>query len=343
MTAACMQTTTTLKTKTAIMKRGMNQIPQIIKPISKGKNAHCPRALEVNGTKPTLLGLLLGVAVLALSPAAAAAQAPVPLGSTATFGVLAGTTVTSTGDTIIVGDLGVSTGTTVTGSPGVTGTLYLGDPTAAQAQNDLTIAYNDAAGRTVAPISVAGNLGGQTLAPGLYKSTSSLEISSGDLTLAGDANAVWIFQMVSTLVTTTGRQVILSGGAQAANVFWQVGSSATIGGSSGFKGTIMAAQSITMVTSATLEGRALARIGQVALDANPITVPGTVMPPVLLVSAAAVTGVYTSASGQSVNPGTKTITVPQSGRMRYYRIISGTKFTINSITSAGGNVVITYN
>jgi Ice-binding-like len=161
-----------------------------------------------------LLGLLLGVAVMVLPRAATAAQAPVPLGSTATFGVLAGTTVTSTADTIIVGDLGVSTGTAVTGSHGVTGTMYLGDPTAAQAQSDLTIAYNDAAGRTVAPISVAGNLGGQTLAPGLYKSTSSLEISSGNLTLAGDANAVWIFQMVSTLVTTTGRQVILSGGAQ---------------------------------------------------------------------------------------------------------------------------------
>ena len=338
-----MQATTIPETKTAIMKQIMKQIPQIIKLISKVMNTNYPRALEVNGTKPMLMGLLLGVAVMVLPYAARAAQAPVPLGSTATFGVLAGTTVTSTGDTVIVGDLGVSTGTAVTGSPGVTGTLHLGDPTAAQAQSDLTIAYNDAAGRTVAPISVAGNLGGQTLAPGLYKSTSSLEISSGDLTLAGDANAVWIFQMVSTLVTTTGRQVILSGGAQAANVFWQVGSSATIGGSSIFKGTILAAQSITMVTSATLEGRALARIGQVALDANPITVPGTVMPPVLLVSAAAVTGVYTFASGHSVNLLSKTITVPESGDMGYYRIISGTRFTITAITNSGGNVVITYN
>ena len=307
----------------------MKQIPQII-------------LLEINRTKPMLLGLLLGIAVTVLPHPATAAQAPVPLGSTATFGVLAGTTVTSTGDTVIVGDLGVSTGTSVTGSPGVTGTLYLGDPTAAQAQSDLTIAYNDAAGRTVAPISVAGNLGGQTLAPGLYKSTSSLEISSGDLMLAGDANAVWIFQMVSTLVTTTGRQVILSGGAQAANVFWQVGSSATIGGSSVFKGTILAAQSITMVTSATLEGRALARIGQVALDANSITVPGAVIAPVLLVSGASVSGVYTPAAGHSVNLVTKTITVPKSGNERYYRIISGTKLTIASITSLGDSVVITY-
>ncbi len=274
---------------------------------------------------------------------APAAQAPVALGSAATFGVLGATTVTSTGDTIIFGDLGVSTGTTVTGSPGVIGTLHLGDPIAAQAQADLTVAYNDAAGRTVAPVSVAGNLGGQTLAPGLYKSTSSLEISSGDLTLAGDANAVWIFQMVSTLVTTTGRQVILSGGAQPANIFWQVGSSATIGGSSIFKGTIMAAQSITMVTGATLEGRALARVGQVALDANTITVPNTVIPAVMLVSAAVVRGAYTYAAGQSVDVATKTITVPVSGSMRYFRIIAGTAFTITSTTVAGGNVVIIYN
>src|SRR5205814_2080698 len=160
--------------------------------------------------------------------------------------------------TTINGDLGVSPGNTVSGSPIVNGTLHLGDPSAAAAQGALTTAYNDAAGRTLGAISASGNLGGQTLAPGLYKSTSSMEISSGDLTLdaQGDPNAVWIFQTASTLVTTTTRKVILSGGAQAANVYWQVGSSATIGGNSTFKGTILAAQSITMDSGATLEGRA---------------------------------------------------------------------------------------
>jgi hypothetical protein len=225
----------------------------------------------------------------------------------------------------------------------VSGTLHLGDPAAAQAQSDLTVAYNDAAGRTVGPVSVAGNLGGQTLPPGLYKSTSSLEISSGDLTLAGDANAVWIFQMVSTLVTTTGRQVILSGGAQPANIFWQVGSSATIGGSSVFKGTIMAADSITLVTGATLDGRALARVGQVAMDSNTLTVPNAEMPAVMLVSAATATGSYSYAPGHSINLATKTITVPVSGSMRFYRIIAGTAFTNTGTTVSGGNVVITYN
>src|SRR4029077_10038903 len=124
-------------------------------------------------------------------------------------------------------------------------------------------------------ISVAGNLGGQTLAPGLYKSTSSLEISSGDLTLdaQGDANGVFIFQMASTLTTTAGRQVILSGGAKAANIVWQVGSSATLRTTSVFKGTIMADQAIILTTGATLDGRALARIAAVTLDSNIITIP----------------------------------------------------------------------
>jgi hypothetical protein len=204
-------------------------------------------------------------------------QAPVALGAATTFAVLAGATVTSTGGTTVDGDLGVSPGTAVTGFPPgtVNGTVHAADPAAAQAQLDLTTAFNDAAGRTVGAITVAGNLGGQTLTPGLYTSTSSLEISSGDLTLdaQGDANAVFIFQMASTLTTTAGRQVILSGGAKAANVFWQVGSSATLGTTSVFKGTIMASQSISLTTGATLEGRALASVGAVTMDSNTITTP----------------------------------------------------------------------
>jgi hypothetical protein len=207
--------------------------------------------------------------------ATAAGQATVVLGSATTFAVLAGSAVTSIGATTVNGDLGVSPGTAVTGFPPglVNGTIHAGDSASAQAQLDLTTAYNDAAGRTVGAVTVAGNLGGQTLAPGLYKSTSSLEISSGDLTLdaQGDANAVFIFQMASTLTTTSGRQVILSGGAKAANIFWQVGSSATLGTTSVFKGTILADQSITLTTGATLDGRALARIAAVTMDSNTIT------------------------------------------------------------------------
>src|SRR5436190_5513417 len=228
---------------------------------------------------------LLLAAALACQPLiATAAELPVPLGSAANFAVLAGSTVTSTGATVVDGDLGVSAGSAVTGFPPgiVHGTVHAADAVAAQAQLDLTTAFIEAAGRSIAPVSVSGNLGGQTLSPGLYKSTSSLEISSGDLTLdaGGNANAVFIFQMASTFVTTSGRQVILAGGANAANIYWQVGSSATIGTASVMKGNILADQSIALQTGASLEGRALARIGAVTMDSNTITSPGgSVTPP----------------------------------------------------------------
>ena len=201
----------------------------------------------------------------------------VNLRTAAPFAVLAGSTVTNTGATKVTGDLGVSPGTAVTGfGPGtVVGTQHLGDPTAAQAETDLTTAYNDAAGRTLCPVSISGNLGGLTLAPGLYKSTSGLAISSGDLTLdaKGNSNAVFIFQMATTLTTSAGRQVILKNGANAANVFWQVGSSATLGTTTMFKGNILAYQAITLQTGATLNGRALARVAAVNMDTDTVTKP----------------------------------------------------------------------
>jgi hypothetical protein len=213
----------------------------------------------------------LAVATITTGVAHAADQAPVPLGTAANFGVLAATTVTSTGATTVQGDLGLYPGSSVTGFPPgtVTGTQHINDTVAALAQADLTTAYNDLAGRTGAT-NVSGNIGGQTLTPGLYKSTSSLEISSGDLTLdaQGNASAIFIFQIASTLTTTTDRKVILTGSANAFNVFWQVGSSATIGTNSTFKGNILAYASITVTSGAMLEGRALARTGAVTLDTN---------------------------------------------------------------------------
>jgi ice-binding like protein/Big-like domain-containing protein len=204
----------------------------------------------------------------------ACSQAGVVLGSAGNFAVLAGSTVTNTGPTSITGDLGVSPSTAVTGFPPGTlvGTEHAGDPTSATAEADLTTAYNDTAGRTLCAVTVAGNLGGTTLTPGLYVSTSSLGITSGDLTLdaQGDSDAVFIFRMASTLTTTSGRQVILAGGAQAANIYWQVGSSATFGTTSAFSGTVMADQAITLDTGATLAGRALARITAVTLASNTI-------------------------------------------------------------------------
>ena len=225
--------------------------------------------------------------------------AAVALGAACTFGGLAGTTLTNTGATTIRGDMGLSPGSSVTGfqdppantyvgtgthtaGPGlVTGLIHLTDPPpasstdAASAQAALTVAYNDLAGRTApAPATVAGDLGGQTLAPGIYKSTSTLGIT-GDLTLdgGGNANAVWIFQISSALTTSSSSLVVLAGLAQAHNIFWQVGSNATLGTNSTFNGSILALTSITVTNGATLNGRALARNGAVTFDTNMVTVP----------------------------------------------------------------------
>jgi hypothetical protein len=149
---------------------------------------------------------------------------------------------------------------------------------AAQAQADLLVAYNDLAGRTApAPTILTGaapDIGGTTKAPGIYKSNTSLAIT-GTVTLdgGGDPNAVWIFQIASTLTTAGSSNVVLAGSASAHNVFWQVGSSATLGTNSTLNGSILALTSITLTTNATLNGRALARNGAVTLDTNPVTVP----------------------------------------------------------------------
>jgi hypothetical protein len=239
-----------------------------------------------------------------------AGQAPVVLGSATTFAVLGGSTITNTGLSSVNGDLGLSPGTAVTGFPPgvVNGATHAADPVAAQAQLDLTAAYNDAAGRTTGAITVAGNLGGQTLTPGLYKSTSTLEISSGDLTLdaQGDANAVFIFQMGTTLTTTVGRQVILTGGAKAANIFWQVGSSATLGTNSVFKGNILALASITTTSGAVVDGRLLARTAAVTLNASAVglgsVAPAAVVASLQSVTADAVVGVPNFVRLTSSNP-----------------------------------------
>jgi hypothetical protein len=206
------------------------------------------------------------------------ATASVDLRSAAPFAILAGSTVTNTGPTKVVGDLGLSPGSAITGfPPGVIhGRLHIADSVARQAKLDLTTAYNDAMGRTLNPIKVAGNIGGQTLYPGLYKSTSSLAISSGDLTLdaRGHSGAVFLFQIASKFTMTTGRSVILTNGARASNVFWVAGSSATFGTGCSFYGNVLVHQSISMATGTVMVGRALARVGAVTLQRNSVVKPG---------------------------------------------------------------------
>jgi hypothetical protein len=212
--------------------------------------------------------------------AAVACQATTPpLGTAGNFKILAGSTVTNTGPTTIAGgDLGLSPGTAVTGFPPGTliapAVMHVADATAAQAQLDLTTAYTFTAGLPGAAV-LPGDLSGLTFTPGLYKTSSTVMLSAGNVTLdaLGDVNAVFIFQIGSTLTTLGSTQVVLAGGAQAKNIFWQVGSSATLGTNSIFEGVIMALQSITLDTGATLHGRALARNGAVTLDTNTVDDP----------------------------------------------------------------------
>lgn len=208
-------------------------------------------------------------------PVQTTVQTTIALAGASNFAILAGSEITNTGATVITGDIGLSPGTSIGGfPPGIlNGTQYINDPISDQAKLDLTTAYNNAAARTCTDVvTLSGNIGGLTLTPGLYFSTSSLAISSGDLTFdaLGNADAVFIIQIASSLTTTSGRKVFLSGGASASNIFWNVGSSATFETTSVMKGTVLATESITFNTGATLDGRALTRIGAVTLEGNTI-------------------------------------------------------------------------
>jgi len=206
---------------------------------------------------------------------------PIDLGSAGNFAVLSGSGVSNTGVTTrIIGDVGAYPTSTINGllSGNVNGNLYMtADPIVAQAKIDLTTAYNDAQSRSLDAISLPGQLGGLTLAPGLYVNSSTSGISgtgaNGILTLDGNANSVWIFKMGSTFITDAGTSIVLAGGAQAKNIFWSVGSSATLGTNSIFYGTILAEASITLTTGAILYGRALTRTAAVTLDSNKVTKP----------------------------------------------------------------------
>lgn len=230
------------------------------------------------------LGLLLCVFTFGMISVVKAATTTVNLGTNSNFAILGSTTVTNTGSTVINGDLGLSPGTAVIGFPPgvVNGTQHVTDGVASQAQIDLITAYNDAAGRT--PVStVPTELGGTTKTDGVYDSEDGTFELTGTLTLdaQGDPSAVFVFLTESTLVTGGSSVVSLVNGAQACNVFWQVGSSATLGTSSTFRGNIMAMESITLTTGANVEGRVLARGGAVTLDTNTVTsaVCAAVIPP----------------------------------------------------------------
>lgn len=208
-----------------------------------------------------------------------AAEPTINLGTAESFAVLAGTTITNTGPTTIGGDIGgnigVSPGSSVTGfPPGIVsdGTIHTADATALQAQVDLVTAYNDAASRAVSSDLTGQDLGGMTLTTGVYSFSSSAQLT-GTLTLdaQGDPEAVFIFQIGSTLTTAPSSVVSLINGARFCRVFWQVGSSATLETNSNFSGHIFALTSIAVQNGTTVQGQLLARNGAVTLDNNTIT------------------------------------------------------------------------
>ena len=220
------------------------------------------------------IAFIIAIGAMAGSAAIAAGPPTVNLRTATSFAVLAGAGITNTGPSVINGDIGSFGSTTaITGFPPgtTTGTNHAGDGVTQGAKTDLVTAYNQAAssGPTIA---VSANLGGQNLVAGVYNSASSLSLTGPvPLTLSGGPSDVWIFQAGSSLITGSGSSVVLTGGAQSCNIFWQVGSSATIETGTAFKGTILALTSIFVGTGATIDGRALARNGEVTLDTNVIT------------------------------------------------------------------------
>ena len=219
-----------------------------------------------------MIALMAITLILGITSTASAATS-INLGTASNFAVLGGSTITNTGSTVLNGDLGLYPGTSVSGFPPgtVNGAQHITDSVSAQAQTDLITAYNAGSSQTTTS-TVSGDLGGLTLTSGVYTSSSSLGLT-GTLTLdgQGNSNAVFIFQIGSTLTTASASRVALINGVQACNIFWVVGSSATLGTNSTFAGNIMALTSITVTTGATVNGSVLARNGAVTLDTDSIS------------------------------------------------------------------------
>lgn len=202
-------------------------------------------------------------------------HAKVVLGDAVSMAIFASNSVNNTGITTIDGDIGICPNTTMNGFPPgtLTGSLFLNDATAREAKFDLTTAYNDAAIRTAGDmVFLSGNIGGLTLTPGLYRCNSALSVSSGNLTFdaKGDSSAVFIVQIKSYFILSSGKQMILAGGAKASNIFWQIENEVVCESNSVARGIFMVSNSITLQSGADLYGQALSRSGSVHMDSNTI-------------------------------------------------------------------------
>lgn len=243
----------------------------------------------LHSTRARRAGIVLVMSVVAAAAPAAAHASAIDLGTAAPFVVLGGATVTNTGPSVLNGDLGLAPGTSLVGfglPAVVNGATHANDAVAGQAQSDLTTAYLVAAGQPVAPADdlTGQNLGNRTLTAGAYRYASSAQLT-GVLTLdaQGDPNAQFVFEIGSTLTTASASSVVLVNGASPCNVYWQVGSSATLDTTTAFQGNLMALTSISLNNGASVLGRLLARNGQISLINNvldrPLCATGTTTTP----------------------------------------------------------------
>jgi hypothetical protein len=300
----------------------------------------------------SIAALIVGLTALLISHSASAQV--INLGTAQNFGALAGSTVTNVGPTSVSGDVGVSPGSAITGfPPGVTptGSLHAGDSVAGQAQSDLTLAYNAAAATACTTDLTGQDLGGLTLTPGVYCFSTSAQLT-GTLTLnmQGDPNAAFLFKTGSSLTTASGSSVVVTnaGGATCpVNLNWQIGSSATIGTGSSFRGNILALTSITLTTGANLVGRALARNGAVTLDTNtigaciaaPATCPTIVVNPAVLPNGTVGTFYGQTLTGSGgVTPYTFSIA---GGSLPPGLILNGATGVISGIPTTSGSFSVT--
>jgi hypothetical protein len=267
--------------------------------------------LDFTRGRVALIGIALCFAFTAVMVAIpiAANAAPVNLATAQPFVVLGGAGVTNSGASVLNGDLGVTPGTSLSGfgAPAVVnGATHANDAVAAQAQADLTTAYNVAAGQPIAPGNdlTGVDLGGLTLSPGAYGYSTSAQLT-GQLTLDahGDPSAQFVFVIGSTLTTASASSVILTNGASPCNVFWKIGSSATFGSGTAFEGNVMALTSISLNSGVTVLGRALARNGEVTLINDVLTLPGC----------ATETSTTPTGSGTSTSAGTTTTSTVANG------------------------------
>jgi hypothetical protein len=294
------------------------------------------------------LAVAVGIAAVLCGASQAWAQTAPSLGAAQSFAVAAGSTVTNTGPTVVTGDLGLSPGTAVTGFPPglvIAGTIHAANAVALAAQNSITTAYNALESQPCTQVLTGQDLGGMTLTPGVYCFTSSAQLT-GVLTLnaLGNPAAVFIFKIGSTLTTASSSSVVMINGGNPCNVFWQVGSSATLGTTTSFIGNILALTSITLTTGANVSGRTLARNGAVTLDSNRVTItcPGpstcptiSINPPVIPPGQVGVAASVQLVASGGTGPYVFSIvggTLPAGVTLTPGGLLSGTPTTVGSTT-----------